>query len=363
MLSFLAMAFGLAASAPGELKVHQNWIVGCDSISLSCHATSLWPEAGTDEMAEAVAFPDTNLHMSIRRLGGVHGEVRICFLPNPYPDPGYAVDPSAVRSLTVRGARNEAIATLRLSEADVQALSAPAGLSADLSIRIARMLGDGDILEVTGADGENIANISLRGVREAMRHMDIAQHRIGNVTALVERGDAPAYRVPLRTPYPRLVVPPLSPLPPVQPKKSVWDRLIEHGKCDGTRSPRPETESIRLDADTTLLLVISACAAYNNQGYVYAVANDGTVQPAILRIEQGGAPLEQPIVGVWWEEGRLHSFGRGHPLAVCGDHQVFAWDGREFALVEYEAMGACRGSTDYITLFRRPVVEGSLDPK
>ena len=65
-----------------------------------------------------------------------------------------------------------------------------------------------------------------------------------------------------------------------------------------------------------------------------------------------------PPDGAYWDEGtrRLASFFKGRGLGDCGAGQEWAWDGEMFRLIHAEAMGECRGSTDYITIWRAQAV-------
>lgn len=193
-----------------------------------------------------------------------------------------------------------------------------------------------------------------------MRHMDADQHRLGNVSALAERGKAVAHLVPPWVPEQPLVVPPVATLAPTMLTQAGLRRLQEQNKCDHSGAGLPEAIYQRLDDHATMLLLNAGCSSYNGEGFVYVVDNQGKACPAAVRLTPSDPPLAEPqVTSAYWDEKlrRLRSFARGRAMADCGQDQAFAWDGSQFLLVEEADMGACRGSIDYITVYRRETVE------
>lgn len=356
----LLMLLAVSTMDPGEqLQVFDDWIVGCANLP-ACHATSLDPETPVDRDDADIPFvADNEIRMAIRRDAGMHAKVQVQLLPNPFSSPETAADPAQVRMMLYRNAAGTIVETMRLSADDLVPLAANGTLAAESSAHVAQAVQSSETLELVDGTGATIATVSLRGGKEALRYMDFAQHRKGNVTALVEKGEEPAYRVPPYVPMQPVVVPPFSSRSPTKVASSDFAALVEKAKCPGENPPASELVSERLDDRTTLFMTVTACASYNNEGLIYTVADDGTARPAVIRPDRNRPPLEQPIVGAWWDtrERRLHSFGRGRGLSDCGTHQSYAWDGAQFLLVLEEAMSICRGSVDYITVYERPVVD------
>lgn len=351
MISVIALA-SIGTSPAGELAIYRDWIVGCENIP-ACHATSLDPDPNSeaDVMPDFVA--DNAIRLTVRRGAAPRDDVIFQLRPNPFEQ---AADVSRIRVLAVRG--DMPTVAIALQRAHVALLAQTGMLTRETVARLAAVIANGKILEFQDLGGTPIASASLIGLKEAMRHMDTAQHREGNETALIDPGNRPAYHVPPYLPAEAVQIPPRSSLAPVRPARRALASLVDAARC---RSGNNEsaTKLARLDAVTTLLLVTSACASYKSETYVYLVSNDGSVKSAILQTDARSAPVEQPIVGAWWDDSgrRLHSFGRGRGLADCGTHRLFAWTGGVFRLVQEAAMGACRGSTDYITVYRWPVQE------
>ncbi len=354
LLILIVLSTAAFASPIGELHTHRDWIVGCDN-RRACHATTLDPAPTPDELesgADTVA--DNTIGMAIMRSGGGHDAPRLRLL-FCYQFSASDPDPAAVRSLNVRDKAGKPLLRLALSPRQAKQASTVQGWTLPAASALFPALAAGEVLDLDGAAGKPLASLSLRGLGDALRHMDTQQHRLGNVSALVARGDAAANLVPPWEPEPPLIVPPASTMPPRQLAAAELLALQQRHQCDG-RDWLPAAEYQRLDARTTLLLLQAACSPYNGEGIAYLVNNRGQARLAPVRILPGDAPLEAPqVMSAYWDRQtrRLHSFERGRAMADCGQQSGFAWDGMQFLLVEEADMGACRGSIDYITVYRR----------
>lgn len=357
-----AMAFALAAAAAslvGETRSFRDWIVGCDNLG-NCHATSLEPRSTPDEDAagnEPIA--DNLIGMAIMRTAGPHDRPRIRFLSCYLCGPD-APEPGEVSRLAVEDASGTTVLRMRLKPSDTALLDAPDGLPVRHDAPLIDALGKGLRLTLHDRSGKELAAISLRGMSDALFFMDKEQHRQRNITALIDRGGRAAYLVPPRPPFPALSVPPASDLPPGQVTSERMNELQQITACMGSPEVEAEVTYERLDDDHTMVLMNVACASYNASSWVYVIDEKGAVQPADIRVMASASPLDLPqLVTAYWtsDDRRLHSFGRGRAFADCGQSQSFAWDGASFLLVEESRMDECRGSIDYITLYRRETVE------
>lgn len=345
-----------AASPIGDLQTFRDWIVGCDNLH-ACHATTLIPEPTEEEIAtgdEPIA--DNSFNLSLRRGGGMHNAPRIRLFDCYMCETEKGHEPGLAHELRVKGKDGTILAGKALTGDEATRLGSDDGLSLPSDERLIEALALGETAEVLDGEGRPMAVISLRGLQASMRYMDEDQHRIGNVTALVARGSAPAYLVPPWVPFTKIYVPPPSDLPPVRPSDAKLTALQQQYRCRGTDTGLPETTFQRLDAHTSMLLLFANCSSYNGEGYVFLVGEDREIRPAPVRLTPKSPMLELPqVISSYWDEKqrRLHSFGRGRALADCGQEQAFVWDGDQFILVEEADMGACRGSIDYITIYRR----------
>lgn len=360
----ILLAVAIAAGSPGDLKTFRDWIVGCDN-RLACHATTLDPVSTPEEVEtgdEPIA--DNAIGLAILRGAAALDEPRIRFLPRYAYDPEPNPDPGSIRHLAVLDTAGKVIFRLEFSPQDIVRANAPEGLPVPADSALWQALAAGGTIMLHRDPNTSLARISLRGLRDTMRHMDESQHRIGNVTALVERGKEAAHLVPLQVPDQPVIVPPTSALSPTKLSRAALLRLQDKHKC-GRREARPAAIYQRLDDRMTMLLLNAACSSYNGEGYVYVVDNDRNARIAAIRLNDSDPPLAAPqVVSAWWDETerRLHSFGRGRAIADCGQQQAFAWDGEQFFLIREAAMGECRGSVDYITIYRRRTIERGKRP-
>lgn len=316
-----AALLAAAAPQPGALKTFGDWTVGCDNGRV-CQAVALLPEDGADGAtlavlrgAEAGAVPDVWVTV---RVEGMQSPEALVIDGTSFP--------------LVLDRQTE---TLRVRD----------GAGA------ARMLGQAITIVALGPGGDGRAQVSTKGSAAALLYMDEQQRRLDTATALVRRGPKPASAVP---------PPPALPLvdevraggvaPGFRLARARIGHLRKAGGCDPAMDLadfRPEAR--RLDARTMLVLIPCWLAAYNGSSLVLVgrKTNGSDLVPA--RFDHKGTPE-----GAYWDEekGRLASFFKGRGLGDCGSGQEWAWDGQRFRLVRAEAMGECRGSTDYITTWR-----------
>jgi len=116
----------------------------------------------------------------------------------------------------------------------------------------------------------------------------------------------------------------------------------------------------RLDAKTSLALLPAPCGngAYNYYSYALLIDNAGKVRPATFEISGGmGEGSDNSLVNADWDEKsrEITTYAKGRGLGDCGSIQAYAWDGRSFRLKRMGVMGECRGSMDYIPVWRTVV--------
>lgn len=342
----LLLAAALSASPIGELHVYGDWIVGCDNTG-ACHATTLDVES-TSEEAEPIA--DNALGMAIKRSGWAHDPLRFRFLACYQCETTDAYDETKVGKLSVLNADGKVIFGMHPSGAGADGWPIPSNSP------LVQALSVGKVVNVDDTGGRPLASISLRGLNEALRQMDREQYRVGNVTALVERGAKAAYLLPPRTPMPSILLPPPSNRSPTRVADVEFQRLQREVACKSEGPISPEAIYQRLDDHNSLLLINTSCGSYNTSSFAFIVDESGRADYAQVRVTEFEQSMEAPqLVSAYWDDNdqRLRSFARGRALADCGQQQAFAWDGKQFLLVEEADMGACRGSIDYITVYRR----------
>lgn len=317
--------------APGELKTFKDWTVGCDNVG-ACKATALAPEDG--DMPGVLA--------SISREPGANGQVTFAALSSemiPLPL-RVAIDGKAVGE----GGRTDDDATR---------------IEGDLARRIVAAAANGSTLSI--ADGQKLgsSDISLAGLSAALRYMDAQQGLAGSTAAFVAKGPA-APTPPART-MP-IVVATTPGGEAQQPTPAQLAQMNKTAQCEMPDGADASPEVAALGGRQTLVILPCSAGAYNVIGALFVIGPEG-VRPAEVDAPSGfdetGADSQTPVVSVvngGFEDGLLTSFAKGRGLGDCGVGQKFAWDGRRFRLVQQEAMGECRGSTDYITTWRAKVV-------
>jgi hypothetical protein len=139
-------------------------------------------------------------------------------------------------------------------------------------------------------------------------------------------------------------------------------RIAKETGCD-QELETISADSVAVDAiDATHSLVLLRCGsgAYNFMSMPFVASGRGkAVRLAPARFDH--AP-EEPnggtmLVNAAWEPGRrlLTTFAKGRGLGDCGTAQEYAWDGATFRLSQLRRMDECRGSADWITLWRARV--------
>lgn len=325
----LALAAAVAAPQPGALKTFGDWAVGCDN-GRACQAVALLHLDDDDR--------DAQLFLVLTRDG----------------------DAAAAPTLRVPldGVARGTTVTLAIDGKPVARLVAPGGdggLRLPFDRKLYAALGQGRSATLTG--GGRPRSASLTGATAAMLYIDDQQHRLGTRDALIRVG--PATAVPAPPPLPVVA----QPAPGTRPPRalSVKDAMRLIGPDNTRCHDRPLTrEAARLDATHGLALVNHPCdaGAYNLYSSVFIVPDRGPVMPASFDAETGmGEQEANEITNARWDATtrRLTDYVKARGAADCGTLSEFAWDGTRFRLVRQQVMSECRGSTDWITIWRARV--------
>ncbi len=330
MSFILALAAAAGSPQPGELKTFSDWIVGCDN-GRACQAVALMSGDTLDGTTMVVA-----------RGGEALARANISIV----------VSEGKAAAIVIDGKR----IPVRLTDGDrtIEVDRNQSGLLID-AMRAGREM------TVLDAGGKVIGIPSLKGVSAALLYMDEQQRRIGTVTAVVRKGAKPASSVPPTPALPVIASPAATRLAPRQLTAADKARELKSLECAGAPEWSAEPTYARLDAKTTLALLPWPCGngAYNLFSYALLIDNNGKVRPARFDAQPGmGEINDNSLVNADWDvaKRRISTFAKGRGLSDCGSIQSFAWDGQRFRLTEQSVMGECRGSTDYITVWRARVV-------
>lgn len=326
----LFAAADAAIPKPGPIKAFGDWAVACDNVH-ACEMTSLIPESEAADGSDSGAFfsiaraagPGGGFTFEASSNGGVAGAVSV------------QVDGSTVASGSVGN--------------DLMSLSG------EPALRIVAAMANGKRLALVDAGGKEVAHASLAGSSAALRFIDADQGRAGTVTAAVARGPRPASAVPPPPPLPH--VPSLAGAgvaATVTP--ALRKAMIAASECDAADVGTDRLEGNALGGGKTLVLLPCGAGAYNFSSIAFIVSGGRAVlarfdsPPGWSGVEDG-KPM---LVNAEWDAktSQLSSYAKGRGLGDCGSAERYVWDGTMFRLVEATQMGECRGSVNWLTIWR-----------
>lgn len=330
MLILALLAAAQAAPAPTEVKTFGDWAVACDNLR-ACEATSLTP--GED-------FSDDSPQVSIAREAGPAGALTVEITPNADYRGSYRID--------IDG---KPVSSGALAGTSVILRGAAAAQLVDAMLK-------GQAMATRASDGKPLSQASLKGISASLRYFDAGQGRAGTVTALVAKGSKAAATVPAAPPAPqvRFVRPAGKPeavgaaLRAAMNKQADCDSVYE-----GSEGGKPQIETHALGGGKTLALLPCGSGAYNFSTVPYVIERGKAV---VARFDQVPGWTESEgiatLVNGGWDPARaeLSSYTKGRGLGDCGSSETFVWDGAMFRLVEMRAMGECRGSANWLRVWK-----------
>jgi len=343
----------------GKLVTFKDWVVGCDN-TLTCRAIGLPKDPRDSEFrivvergAEASAIPKVwiNTWHKWQDMGPparllIDGHA-IAFAP--LPDSEFISRVAPVDSLAFLAALADAQRLVLLDED---------------GRRIAREFEEH--LPLRGSD------ISPDGAKAALRYMDDQQKRVGTVTALVAKGEAPASTVPAAPSPPVIRLPAASTKAPfpIQKALAMARPMLKYelDASDEQQCPGFLAEhavSYRLDATHSMILLFLPCGIEGSGGYTsYVVFIADDAKPD--RLQRVTFPMLRTYSdgddGTVLTNAELNPEDRNLTTSECNEHRTYVWDGQEFRISEWSEIDACQGMSsppifsDLITLWRARVV-------
>jgi Protein of unknown function (DUF1176) len=328
----------LAAPTLGKLVTFKDWTVGCDN-GLACQAVALMPDGGSVD----------GLSVVVRRGEAVNALPTIELAGAETKATGYRVliDGRTISSGTIPRDSD----FIRLSGVEAQ--------------KLARFMAKGRTIKLTDIDGANLGSASLSGVSAALRHIDAEQGRAGSRGAMIATGKR-------RATVKKAVVPVIS-VRKITPSDQLPDAsslvaLSESSPCaaDRIESTQDTAYSLGSGANGAQALVMLNCGAgaYNLSSGIYIGQRDKAGKwsfvPASFDYGARGFSNESTtplLVNAGWDAASqtIVSYAKGRGLGDCGSSESWIWDGSMFRLTDASAMGECRGSLDWIPLWRAEV--------
>lgn len=324
----LFIAFGLTgpacAAQAGSALTIGNWAVACDN-GWRCEAI----------LANQEAVVHSTISIRIVRDGGIDSTLRLSFFPGASHPDGKSFRPE-----TMEVAPNNLEALPETGSYDGQTLIYEGDVAADLL----RAATASDALRLSENGGLSVT-LPTHGLMAVLLYFDTVQHRIGNESAIIAKGAEPGHAVAQPPQFSVISVPPPSERPPRRMALAQVNRHRRAFPC-GTREPFAKTTSgvdyYRLDAATSLALVMPMCSLSNYNSFVRVILIDEAGNSRVAPIEgEGSEKLGENLVGGYWDEERrrLISFGRWN--GQCGNGVEYAWDGTQFRIVEEQVTASC----------------------
>jgi Protein of unknown function (DUF1176) len=337
-LSFLATPVQAAPIELGKQFFHKDWAAACDNI-LSCEAVSLMDDSQDESMPT----------VSVSRGNDSAGSVQI-----------------GISLAEPKGDRYRLYVDGRLIDSGMLAKGQyPIRLEGAAAMKLARAMGRGRKLVVRGADNALLGQLGLNGTAAAFTHIDAAQNRAGTRTALFAMGKR-AFRAK-SVPLPVISVQRIG-KQEVIPDAGAIVGLVEGSACAEGSTGVTENSAYSLGKHdgTYKALVMLSCGngAYNfsSAPFVGTSTNGKKWSFAPARFDyladsettKGGINL---LTNSSWdaENQQISSYAKGRGIGDCGSAETYVWDGAMFRLVLAYAMDECRGSTDWMTLWRSKV--------
>ena len=336
--SALLAAAATANPQLGEQKFFKNWAVACDN-TLSCEAVALQPES----------VPGDNLSLVVWR-DAQSGEVNITLIGQP--------SKSDRMRIFIDG-RLAYAGSVPADETDSVRVSGPD------AIRLARAMAKGSRLVLRDGSGVELGEASLSGSTAALLHIDSIQNRAGTREALTSPGRK-ALR-PKWMPKPVIVAKRFKEIETV-PDAATLVSLVEGSACAEERYGVTEDTAYSLGAagGKARALVMLSCGsgAYNFASAAYIGTEDSpkkwSFAPARFDYGDKIRTMDeslQLLVNADWDSASqtLSSHAKGRGLGDCGNSETYVWDGEMFHLTSAYGMIECRGSMDWMTLWRSEV--------
>ncbi len=344
---FFALALGLTAlaafAAPssvsvGTLQTFKDWTVGCDN-GLACQAVALMPEGSVGDGVSLV----------ITRSEGSASPLVVEF-----------------SGFTSKADRYRVVIDGRIAQSGVTAAGTETlKFDGAIALKLGRAMAKGKTLRVIDGAGTDLGSASLSGISAALRYMDAQQGRTGSRGAVVATGrKAPTAK---KVELPVITVKKIAPTDAL-PDTPALVALSENSPCAADRFGSTEDTAYSLGNGTggaqALILLNCGAGAYNFSSGVYVGRRNNvgkwTFEPAKFDYGASGFSDDSKIpilVNADWDAATqtVSSYAKGRGLGDCGSSESWVWDGAMFRLTSATAMGECRGSIDWIPLWRAEV--------
>lgn len=344
VFALIAIAAASAAASSTDVKLAQvksfsDWAVACDN-GLGCEATSFYAE----NLGEA------QLYLSLSRAAGPDGAISIAIDGFDSRADHYSL--SVDRRLIHTGTMTSGAGMIEIVGAD--------------ATKVARALVSGSKIKIADGDGNALGQISLAGSAAVLRYIDATQGRAGSASAIAARGRKAAKG--------KIVALPLIEAQKITPTTVLPDaaslvNLSEISPCAAEREGSVSQDtafSLGNDASgapRALVLLFCGTGAYNPSFGIYvgtrSIAGKWDFAPADFDFRDAFTQTGKiPLMGyAEWDAAsqRLSGYYKNRGIGDCGRSEQYVWDGQRFRLKLATNLEECRGSMDWLTVWRADV--------
>jgi hypothetical protein len=322
----------------GKTILFKDWVAGCDN-GLACQAVGLTQETSTDQQL-AIVF---------KRAEGALAPLKV----------------------EISGAQSKS-ATYRILVDGKSASSGAIGRDSDFitvsgvaAIKLARVMSKGKTIAVIDGSGANLGSASLAGASAALRYIDAQQGRAGSLGAIIAVGKRKAKAKSAALPV--ITAKKMTPTNTL-PDASALVALSESSPCAADRFGSTEDTAYSLgngaNGPQALVMLNCGAGAYNQASGIYAGQRDSagkwSFAPArfdYVATDVGETPKVPVLINSDWDAGTqsIRSYNKARGVGDCGSSESWVWDGGVFRLTGAAVMNECRGSLEWIPVWRAEV--------
>ena len=337
--------FAQAPTVPVYKEI-KDWLIACDNT----------------RFCEAKGFSDAeSAAMRITRSAGAEDDLAVEIdAPDTNVEPDVAIFSLDGRRLdlkTIRWAPLDGMGSGQITLASGDP---------DSAYRLLRRIRDGKVLSL--GSSKTAAAVPLHGLAAVLLLMDDVQGRIGNVSALMQPGHAPASTTPPAPPVPVLKSAPNPPALSVPEGRALAAAVrlgqrasLQRNDCTpGAGGNKDQTEP--LNASSVLVMLECTRGAYQSSYLLFRASRTevGTANLLTLPQPPGAQSVDddrfegvvEPVYDTRKATLSVSSKSRG--LADCGMHAEWRFDGVNFAPSMYQQQNKCGGGLpgDWPTLWQ-----------
>ena len=233
------------------------------------------------------------------------------------------------------------------------------------ALAFVRAIRNGGVLSYSAGSGTR--TVPLDGLAAVLLAMDEDQRRLGNETAFVRAGAAPASQVPKAPALPVVHAAPAA-KPLAHGKgfaagvRTVLNIYLTGRSCQADFTDGDEAYA--LNATEMLVLIGCSRGAYQGNGFVFVapIGHPESAHQVVLPVPPtiDPASIAAEDIGDYWgtmewgpKRATLTLSSRGRGMGDCGSRTQWTYDGHGFVVTEFERQDKCGGPPgDFPAVYR-----------